>query len=61
MSTFEKCAIGDKVLRTDGYVGEIVSITAKRFRARFAWPEPLTVWRGNQAEKTKHFLANLGG
>lgn len=56
MNSFEECAVGNKVRRDDGYVGEIVSVTGKRFRARFAWSEPQTIWRGDQPEKSTHFF-----
>lgn len=59
MTIFKICAVGDRVQRNDGYVGEIVSVTNKRFRARFAWPEPVTIWRGDQAEKSTHFFADF--
>lgn len=59
MGTFDACALGDKVKRNDGQVGEIVAVTAKRFRTKFPWPEPQTIWRGDQAEQTTHFFGDF--
>lgn len=59
MSKFEHCQVGDKVRLDNGYPGEVVSVSAKRFCAKFAWPKPVTISSGDTTREATHFITEF--